>query len=326
MSLKRLINTIANLEEVKAQPPVLIDIGASKEIHPYWKAIAHFSICLAFDADDRDFELTEDENSAYKKLIKVNKIVVAALEDGQTRAPFYLTQSPYCSSLLEPDEQPMSALHFSDLFKLVEKTEFEVVAFSDVLEKVGLTYVDWFKTDSQGTDVRLFQSLPDAIQDNMLCIEFEPGFIHAYKGEDLIPECLTMMETKPQYFLNEFVVKGPLRIPSKDFKSIFKGDFGQRLATHVGKQIPGWAEMSYLNSLETKKPTLRDSALAWLFATIRKQHDIAFVYADRALMHGYDAALFSELKSHSSKKLKSSVWSLSSFLFVVHNKIQRILD
>lgn len=326
MSLKRLINQIAALDEVKTRPPVLIDIGASKEIHPYWKAIAHFSICLAFDADDRDFEYTEDENSAYKKLIKVNKIVVADLKDGQTKAPFYLTQSPYCSSLLEPDEEPMAALHFSDLFKLVKKTEFEVVGFAEVLDKVGLTYVDWFKTDSQGTDVRLFQSLPENIQDNMLCIEFEPGFIHAYKGEDLIPECLTMMETKQQYYLNEFIVKGPLRIPSADFKSIFKGDFGQRLATHVGKQIPGWAEMSYMNNLETKQPTKRDLALAWLFVTLRKQHDIAYVYAKRGVELNYDERLFTKLQSYSRKKLKGSVWSLSSFLSVMHNKVQRILN
>ena len=35
------------------KPPVLIDIGASGEINAKWKAIASYSVCIAFDADER---------------------------------------------------------------------------------------------------------------------------------------------------------------------------------------------------------------------------------------------------------------------------------
>src|SRR6476619_4537424 len=82
------------------RPPVLVDIGASGEINAKWKEIAPYSICIAFDADDREFRIDERTNAGYKKLVVVNRIVTSAEVEAQ---PFHLTASPFCSSLLEPD-------------------------------------------------------------------------------------------------------------------------------------------------------------------------------------------------------------------------------
>jgi len=57
------------------QPPVLVDIGASGFLHRKWKSIAKYSICIAFDADDRDFDISKIENKNWKKLIKLNRLV-----------------------------------------------------------------------------------------------------------------------------------------------------------------------------------------------------------------------------------------------------------
>ncbi len=51
-----MINKILSRPEITGDPPVLLDIGASGEIHKNWKFIAKHSICVAFDADKRDFE------------------------------------------------------------------------------------------------------------------------------------------------------------------------------------------------------------------------------------------------------------------------------
>ncbi len=95
----KIIQKILKSDFLKEQPPVLIDIGASGEINARWKEIAPYSICIAFDADDREFHITEQTNKSYKKLITFNRIVTATPED---QANFYLTHSPFCSSLLEP--------------------------------------------------------------------------------------------------------------------------------------------------------------------------------------------------------------------------------
>jgi hypothetical protein len=52
------------------------------------------------------------------------------------------------------------------------------------LIKININYIDWFKTDTQGTDLRLFKTLPSKIADHVLAAEFEPGILDAYIGED----------------------------------------------------------------------------------------------------------------------------------------------
>ena len=75
---------------------MLVDIGASEQIHSKWKPIAKYSICLAFDADARDFQFIEKEQSRFKKLYVYNCI---AFDKDQSKADFFLTSSPYCSSV-----------------------------------------------------------------------------------------------------------------------------------------------------------------------------------------------------------------------------------
>ena len=98
--MKKLIDKVLNHQVFEEKPPVLIDIGASGTIHPAWNSIAKYSICIAFDADDRDFQVTEKNDCGYRKLFKINRVVTA---DPIEEIDFYLTSSPYCSSGLEPD-------------------------------------------------------------------------------------------------------------------------------------------------------------------------------------------------------------------------------
>src|SRR5829696_6855701 len=101
----KIIQDILQSEYFANKPPVLIDIGASGEINAKWKPIAPYSVCIAFDADDRDFQVNENTNAGYKKLISLNRIVTAGQSRNQT---FFLTASPYCSSLLEPDNEKLT--------------------------------------------------------------------------------------------------------------------------------------------------------------------------------------------------------------------------
>ena len=60
----KIIDKIMRSEYFRDQPPVLLDIGASGGIHSKWKYIAKYAYCLAFDADDREFHVTEQTNKA----------------------------------------------------------------------------------------------------------------------------------------------------------------------------------------------------------------------------------------------------------------------
>src|SRR5215213_6321466 len=177
----KIFETILQSDIFKKKPPVLIVIGASGEINAKWKMIAPYSVCIAFDADDREFKVSEETNKGYKKLITFNRLV---FEKPSVDVSFHLTSSPFCSSLLQPDSSKLKKWSFAGLFDVVKEIKLPVITIEQALEQTGINYIDWFKTDTQGTDLRLFTSLPENLSRHILAVEFEPGIIDAYHGED----------------------------------------------------------------------------------------------------------------------------------------------
>lgn len=114
----KIIDTILSSQHFRNKPPVLIDIGASGEINAKWKKIAPYSICIAFDADDREFAVNENTASGYKKLLVINRIVTAT---DSAATDFYLTASPFCSSLLPPQLEKLQPWMFKSLFEVQKK-------------------------------------------------------------------------------------------------------------------------------------------------------------------------------------------------------------
>ena len=49
---------------------------------------------------------------------------------------------------------------------------------------VGLDRVDWIKLDTQGTDLRLIESLSDEVAATLMAVDAEPGIDAFYEGED----------------------------------------------------------------------------------------------------------------------------------------------
>ncbi len=125
-----------------------------------------------------------------------------------------------------------------------------------------MDYIDGYKTDSQGTDLRIFNSLPTEIIHKILIAEFEPGIIDAYQGEDKLHHLLAHMEKEP-FWISKMEIKGSQRIDHLDFKSL--NYFQQRGIGSFLKMAPGWCEISYLNKMEIGEMTLREYLLAWVF-------------------------------------------------------------
>ena len=69
--MNKIIKIIMNHASLVNQPPVLVDIGASGFIHRKWRTIAKYSVCIAFDADTRDFDANKIDNKGWRKLIKL---------------------------------------------------------------------------------------------------------------------------------------------------------------------------------------------------------------------------------------------------------------
>lgn len=313
---------ILNRPEFAERPPILLDIGAAGEIDPKWREISPYSICIAFDADDREMGYVEKEAKGYKKLYVFNCIATA---NTTSEAMFYLTYSPQCSSLLEPRHQDLSEWGFNESFRVEKKIRLHAKSIRDALAELNITRIDWFKTDSQGTDLRLFASLGDDMIANVLAAEFEPGIINAYYGEDKLWQILAYMENKP-FWMSSLTVKGSQRISSLSRKR-FLTTIETRLLPALLKNSPGWGELTYLNQFDKDNQRFdrRDYLLGWIFAVIEEQYGFALDLARRG-SERFGDQIFSKLEREAIRKFRRNYLRVPFFLMrACWNKICRLV-
>jgi len=272
--MKALLSQLLQSKCFETQPPVLLDIGASGQLHDKWRWLARHSVGIAFDADSRDFN-ADAKDPRWRKLHLFNRLLVPRA-DGD--AVFYLTRSPHCSSALAVDTEALRPWAFGALFDVERTVTLPAVDLEFVLRETGLSYVDWFKTDSQGTDLRLFASLPPDIQNRVLAADFEPGIIDAYRGEDKLHQLMAYMDRMP-FWVSGMTVKGSQRVGELNLPHL--SPLQRANPASFFKTSPGWCEISYLNRLEGDRPSERDLLLGIAFALIQGQHGFAAELARR---------------------------------------------
>lgn len=284
-----LIERVLCQPELVANPPVLVDVGASGTIHKEWRPFAKKSFCIAFDADTREMGHTVKEQAGFKRLYVYNCVLT---DKPAPEVDFYLTRFPFCSSTLRPDGRSLDDWGFSPYFEVTQRLRLKASTLPAILAELRLTQVDWFKSDSQGMDMRLFQSLGEPLCRRVLAADFEPGIIDAYKGEDKLHALLSYMEEQP-FFISRMTVKGSQRIN----RSYLAGYYNRLLLeTLVGltRPSPGWAEVSFLNTLEGSADK-RALLLQIAFARAQDQFGFALELAIKG-QHYYPSDCFTGLR------------------------------
>ena len=251
--------------------PVLVDIGSSGGPPDVWHKIAPHSIYVGFDpGQEQTRELVQGR---FYKTIIINEAVTSG--QGTDQALFYFTRSPSCSSTLRPDAESLSHYLFSDLFVVEREGTVPITSLNSVLERFSVSRVDWFKTDSQGTDLRLFNSLREEVRNRVLAVDMEPGLINAYVGEDLFVDVHREI-TQQGFWLSNLEVYGAVRLRRATCEALggFARDGSYGLLEKTLKKSPAWCEARYLRTNESLargdfgKP---DYVLLWIFALLDNQ-------------------------------------------------------
>jgi hypothetical protein len=301
-----LIDVVLQSPEFEAAPPVLIDVGASGGLNPAWRELAKYSVCIAFDADDREMVQTRRASKVYKELYIYNRALAAGPEG---TSDFYLTAAPPCSSLLPPNTKSLAAWEFAGRFSVLRKENIRTIHLSTVIQELGLQRVDWFKTDSQGTDLRLFLSLGESLIRKVLVAEFEPGIIDAYEGEDKLWQLMSCLDQRP-FWMADMTIRGSSRIRKNQIRGF--STFEQNYLVHLLKTSPIWAEVAYLNSFVLEELDHRDFLLGWVCASIKRQHGFALELAATGKRRFQDA-MFETLEKHSLRAIRSSYLNLPAY-------------
>lgn len=316
--MKTIIKEALSREQFKERPPVLVDLGASGSLPRKWELIAPYSICLALDADQREFRVEESHNENYKKQIRINRLITA--EESQ-KTEFYLTRSPYCSSTLKPNLQKLQPWAFRDLFAVESTVELPATTIKTILDKCGLYYIDWYKTDTQGIDLKIFNSLPEEIKKKIISADFEPGIIDAYDNEDKLCDVMDALENA-DFWISNMDIKGSQWILESDLKSISPSN-SKKIENHL-RTAPGWCEISYFNKFNNQMLGIREHILGWIFATIEGHHGFAIYIASQGEKR-FDDSFFRVLKKSSISRLSSPTRLLNGIILNAVKKFDRYL-
>jgi FkbM family methyltransferase len=296
MSTASLIDEILTSREIAARPPVLVDVGASGGIHSPWRPIARHSICIGFDPDDRDFSTTAG-NRGFRECHVVRAIVT---DRDAAEHTVYLTRSPYCSSTLRPRADVLAGYAHAPLFEVVGTATVPSTRLDTVLSTYGLDRVDWLKTDSQGLDRRVFESLTLEQRQRVLVAELEPGIIDGYEGEDKLSDVLEAFAS-PDFWCASLVAKGAVRGPA-DVLAKYLGPSLVSSLPATERTGAGWVEIEYINTfLSPALGNVRDLLLGWVFATLRGHHGFALELADRGATLYADDNRFRQLAARSAE-------------------------
>lgn len=314
-----MIDKLLSRPEFQTEPPVLVDIGASGQLHGRWKAFAKYAICIAFDADDRDFGYVESESGHFRKLYTFNTIVTGpeSTETDKETSDFYLTASPHCSSLLRPRPDLIQEYAFAPKFELAKVVQLKTRSLQSTLDSLNIKQVDWFKTDSQGTDLRLFRNLGNDRAKRVLTAEFEPGIASIYDGEDKLYSVLQFMEELGSHWLAELLPKGSPRITPDLLDSFTSQPLLKKFVLFSLKNSAVWGEMTYLNRFADETTlSQRDLLLGWVFATTLKQHGFALILTQKGKRLFQDP-VFSEMEQYSRRKIWGRVFTIGFWPEVV---------
>jgi hypothetical protein len=236
-------NSIKQLVEAAGVSPVLVDVGSTGETFPPFAAMAPFATLVAFDADSR--AENDGFGSKFKEAFLIPKVV--ASRDASS-VEFILARFGECSSTLEPDPDVVGEYIFKDFFTTVGRTTLPAITLNAVLDDLGLPGFDWVKVDSQGTDLRLLQSLREDAWANVLAVDVEPGLLPFYRSEDTFCACHDFL-TSNGFFPSDIKAQSFARIrPSTaDYfaKLAAPGGFTEQL-----KRSPICLEARYFRSIQ----------------------------------------------------------------------------
>lgn len=304
-----LMDRVLQEPEFRAAPPVLVDVGAAGGVPRAWRRLARQAVGVGFEPDARETASLDWARRRFHRWIFVPALAVPSAAAGGTQA-FYLTRSPQCSSTLPPRRDALQAWAFGELFEVQATRDLPATTITAALTANGLDRVDWLKCDTQGTDLRLFRSLPEAWRERLLVAEFEPGIIDAYEGEDQLPEVLAAMRAEP-FLLAGFEVTPMARRGPRDW-SVRNRRWLRRLVPG----LPAWANLRFLRDPERTEQVLdrRALLLAWVFATVLGLPDQAHAVAEHGSRR-FGGELFAAMAGDSARRLRwAMVWGLPGWM------------
>ncbi|HYG98834.1 MAG TPA: hypothetical protein VD837_06850 [Terriglobales bacterium] len=270
------------LQECRLEP-VLMEVGATDRPPELWNSLAPFSTYIGIGSAPG---MTDAPSFKNCKLFK--QVVVSDAHAGDLT--FYETQDPVYSGVLRPDAAGLS--DYYELSRDLNVTHTHTTAgtsISTLVELESISYVDWFKTNVNGVDRRVYESLPVTIRNRVLAVD---------TVVDLVPLCEDQDDTflsHPQlisegFWLSSLTPCGSVRLRASSCEDLKRRGLSRVVdcLTYRQRRSPLWAFVRYFRTLAYLAEgefSERDYEVLWCFAFADGQYgfclDIALEYERR---------------------------------------------
>jgi len=167
-------------EDLKRDPLVLIDVGASGGLRSLWRPLRPCLLRVGIEPDPMAFQKLQAEKE-YSLLFPV------ALSDKTGSADFYLTRTKGRSSLLRPNHRIIDKFYDSAQFEVVDTVSVPISTL-DALLDAHQVKADFLKIDTQGTAWEVLRGGEASTLPSALGVEIETEFLPRYEGQVLFED------------------------------------------------------------------------------------------------------------------------------------------
>jgi FkbM family methyltransferase len=105
---------------------------------------------------------------------------------------FYITQSPYCSSLYPPDDRFYRWYHGLDGIRLNHVEHIPVVGLEEFCRTESIDVIHLLHMDVQGAELEILEGATDILS-RILCVHCEVEFAPIYREQPLFSDILSFM-------------------------------------------------------------------------------------------------------------------------------------
>ena len=167
----------SQVQELAAKaPPVVVDVGASRGIHPRWEALLPHITVVGFEPDTRSF-------SQLQQTDEVRYLNTALFRDRGPKT-FHLCRKPTNSSVYPPNREWLAQFPDPERFDVLETVTVNCVTLEEALASIDIAQMDFIKLDTQGSELDILEGAGDYL-DGCIGVEVEVQFSPIYSGAAL---------------------------------------------------------------------------------------------------------------------------------------------
>ena len=181
----------------------LIEVGAVQvhhdEIEPFYQLLDHFpsSKIIGFEIDE---DVCAKQNFEARAGVKYYPHALGQFNETRD---LFVTNSPLCSSLYEPNEELISLYNNLEVVYLKSKSKLKTTTLDQFLNENRIKSVDFIKIDVQGAELEIFKGGKKALKE-VLKIVCEVQFVPIYKNQPLFGDICQYLDDNDLMF-NKFL-------------------------------------------------------------------------------------------------------------------------